>query len=71
MIFFYTKGDETSDSLLDFLGIDDGDDNQLIIVDIPSQKVYVSDDEELTKEGVEKFVTEFAGGKLSGKKLRG
>lgn len=72
VIFFYTKGDETSESLLDFLGIDDDDDdNQLVIVDIPSQKLYVSDDEVLTKEGVAKFVTEFAGGKLSGKKLRG
>lgn len=70
MVFFCTKGDDTSDSLRDFTQVPD-DDNLLVILDIPSQKVYVSEDDVLTREGVKKFVTDFASGKLDGKKLRG
>ncbi|KAJ7375040.1 hypothetical protein OS493_001771 [Desmophyllum pertusum] len=36
VFFFYTKGDETSDSLCEFAQIPD-DDNLLVILDIPSQ----------------------------------
>ena len=70
VVFFYSLGDDTSDSLRDFIDIPD-DDNILIILDIPSQKVYVAEDEVLSKEGVQKFVTDFAAGKLKGKKLKG
>ena len=70
VVFFYSLGDDTSDSLRDFIDIPD-DDNILVILDIPSQKVYVAEDEVLSKEGVHKFVTDFAAGKLEGKKLRG
>lgn len=70
MVFFYTKGDETAESLHDFAQLPD-DDNLLIILDIPSQNVYVSDDDVLTKEGIEKFVNDFAAGKLDGKPLKG
>lgn len=71
MVFFYTKGDDTSDSLRDFTRQVPEDDNLLVILDIPSQKVYVSEDVVLTREGVKKFVTDFASGKLDGKTLRG
>ena len=70
VVFFYSLGDDTSDSLRDFIDIPD-DDNILIILDIPSQKVYVAEDEVLSKEGVQKFVKDFAAGKLEGKKLKG
>ena len=70
MIFFYTLGDDTSDSLCDFTQIE-GEDNVLVILDIPSQMVYLSDDDVLTRESVEKFVKDFSAGKLQGKKLRG
>lgn len=70
MYFFYTKGDDTSDSLRDFIQLPD-DDNLLIILDIPSQKVYISEDEVLTREGVSKFVSDFKENKLDGKNLRG
>ena len=69
VVFFYSLGDDTSDSLRDFIDIPD-DDNILVILDIPSQKVYVAEDEVLSKEGVQKFVTDFAAGKLKGKKLK-
>ena len=68
--FFYTKGDEVSDSLRDFGGLPD-DDNILVILDIPSQMSYISEADVLTREAVEKFVNDFANGKLTGKKLRG
>ena len=70
VVFFYSLGDDTSDSLRDFIDIPD-DDNILVILDIPSQKVYVAEDEVLSKEGVQKFVKDFAAGKLEGKKLKG
>lgn len=70
MIFFYTLGDDTSDSLCEFTQID-VEDNALVILDIPSQMVYPSDDDVLTRESVEKFVKDFSAGKLQGKKLRG
>ena len=70
VVFFYSLGDDTSDSLRDFIDIPD-DDNILVILDIPSQKVYVAEDEVLSKEGVQKFVTDFAEGKLKGRKLKG
>ena len=70
VFFFYTKGDETSDSLCEFAQIPD-DDNLLIILDIPSQNVYISEEDVLTREGVEKFVMDFTNNKLEGKKLRG
>lgn len=70
VVFFYSLGDDTSDSLRDFIDIPD-DDNILVILDIPSQKVYVAEDEVLSKEGVQKFVKDFAAGKLKGKKLKG
>ena len=66
--FFYTKGDGVSDSLRDFCQLPD-DDNLLVILDIPSQMCYVSEEEVLTREGVEKFVIDFANGKLEGKRL--
>ena len=66
--FFYTKGDEVSDSLCEFGGLRD-DDNLLVILDIPSQMCYVSEEEVLTRETVEKFVIDFANGKLEGKRL--
>ena len=68
--FFYTKGDDVSDSLREFGEVPD-DDNVLVILDIPSQMRYISEDEVLTREGVEKFVSDFVSGKLEGKKLRG
>jgi len=68
--FFYTKGDDVSDSLRDFGELPD-DDNLLVILDIPSQMQYVSEVDVLTREAVEKFVNDFASGKLEGKKLRG
>ena len=71
VVFFYSLGDDTSDSLRDFIDIPDDDDNILVILDIPSQKVYVAEDEVLSKEGVQKFVKDFAAGKLEGKKLKG
>ena len=70
MQFFYTKGDDVSDNLREFAEIPD-DDNVLVILDVPNQICYVSEDEVLTKEGVEKFVNDFVNGKLEGKKLRG
>ena len=70
VVFFYSLGDDTSDSLRDFIDIPD-DDNILVILDIPSQKVYVAEDDVLSKEGVQKFVKDFAAGKLDGKKLKG
>ena len=71
VVFFYSLGDDTSDSLRDFVGIAEEDDNILVILDIPSQKLYVAEDEVLSREAVRKFVTDFAAGKLDGKKLRG
>ena len=71
MIFFYTLGDDTSDSLCEFTQIAGDQDNVLVILDIPSQMVYLSDDDVLTRESVEKFVIDFSAGKLQGKKLRG
>ena len=68
--FFYAKSDDTADSLRDFIDLTD-EDNVLVILDVPSQKVYTSDDEVLTKEGVLKFVEDFSAGKLTGKQLRG
>ena len=68
--FFYTKGDDVSDSLRDFVGLPD-DDNLLVILDVPNQMSYISEVEVLTREAVEKFVDDFANGKLEGKKLRG
>lgn len=68
--FFYTKGDETSDSLRDFAQVPD-EDNLLVILDIPSQKLYVSDAEVLTREVVDAFVNDFNSGKLQGRKLKG
>ncbi|XP_068748190.1 nucleoredoxin-like [Montipora capricornis] len=70
VIFFYAKSDDTADSLRDFIDLTD-EDNVLVILDVPSQKVYTSDDEVLTKEGVLKFVEDFSAGKLTGKQLRG
>ncbi|KAJ7365239.1 hypothetical protein OS493_005334 [Desmophyllum pertusum] len=70
VFFFYTKGDETSDSLCEFAQIPD-DDNLLVILDIPSQNVYISEEDVLTREGVEKFVMDFTNNKLEGKKLKG
>ena len=71
VVFFYSLGDDTSDSLRDFVGIAEEDDNILVILDIPSQKLYVAEDEVLSREAVRKFVTDFAAGKLDGTKLRG
>lgn len=68
--FFYAGLDDTADSLRDFICLPD-DDNLLVILDIPSQKVYVADDDVLTREGVEKFVKDFSAGKLVGKSLKG
>lgn len=68
VIFFYTICDETAESLSDFIQV--SDDNSLVILDIPSQKLYECDDV-LTREGVEKFVRDFASGKLEGKQLKG
>ena len=70
VLFFYTKGDEVSDSLRDFSQLPD-DDNLLVILDIPNQMSYISEEEVLTREAVEKFVVDFAAGKLEGKKLKG
>ena len=70
VVFFYSLGDDTSDSLRDFIDISEEDDNILVILDIPSQKLYVAEDEVLSREAVRKFVTDFAAGKLDGKKLR-
>lgn len=70
VFFFYTKGDDTSDSLRDFIQLPD-DDNLLVILDIPSQMVYISEEDVLTREGVQKFVSDFTNNKLDGKKLRG
>lgn len=71
LFFFYTKGDETSDSLRDFLALPEEEDNILVILDIPSQQVYLSEAEVLTKEVVEAFVNNFLDGKLKGRSLRG
>ena len=68
--FFYTKGDEDSDSLREFAGTLPNDDNLLLILDIPCQMCYVSEEEVLTREAVEKFVNDFVNGKLEGKQLR-
>jgi len=68
--FFYTKGDTVSDSLREFGDLPD-DDNLLVILDIPSQMHYVSEVDVLTREAVEKFVNDFANGKLEGMKLKG
>ena len=71
MQFFYAKGDEVSDSLRDFGELPDDDDNLLVILDIPSQMCYISEEDVLTREAVNKFVIDFTSGKLEGKKLRG
>lgn len=68
--FFYAGSDDTADSLRDFICLPE-EDNVLVILDIPSQKLYVSDDDVLTREGVEKFVKDFSAGKLVGKSLKG
>ena len=68
--FFYTKGDEVSDSLRDFCELPD-DDNLLVILDIPNQMSYTSEEDVLTREAVEKFVNDFVNGKLEGKQLKG
>lgn len=68
--FFYTKGDEVSDSLREF-GQFPEDDNLLAILDVPNQMHYVSEETELTREAVEKFVNDFANDKLEGKALKG
>lgn len=68
--FFYAGLDDTADSLRDFICLPD-DDNLIVILDIPSQKVHVADDDVLTREGVEKFVKDFSAGKLVGKSLKG
>ena len=68
--FFYGKGDEVSDSLRDFGQLPD-DDNLLVILDIPSQMCYISEEDVLTREAVDKFVIEFTSGKLEGKELKG
>ena len=68
--FFYAKGDDISDSLREFGQLPD-DDNLLVILDIPNQMRYISEEDVLTREAVEKFVTDFTDGKLEGKKLRG
>ena len=70
VIFFYTKGDEVSDSLREFGQLPD-DDNLLVILDVPSQTSYVSEEDVLTREAVEKFVNDFVNGKLEGNKLKG
>lgn len=71
VLFFYTKGDDISESLRDFVGLpDDDDDNQLAILDIPNQKYYTCDEKVLTREAVEKFVTDFANCKLEGNKVQ-
>ena len=74
VLFFYTKGDEISDSLRDFLPyLDEENDNVLVILNIPNQRLYISEvsAESLTREAVEKFVTDFTYGKLEGKALNG
>ena len=68
--FFYTKGDDVSDSLREFGGLPD-DDNLLVILDVPNQMSYVSEVEVLTREAVEKFVIDVDNGKLDGNKLKG
>ena len=68
--FFYTKGDDVSDSLRDF-GHFPEDDNLLVILDISTQMKYVWEEDVLTREAVEKFVIDFADGKLEGEKLTG
>lgn len=69
VLFFYTKGDDISESLCDFVGLPDCD-NQLVILDIPNQMYYTYTNSDLTREGVEKFVTDFVNGKLEGNKVQ-
>ena len=64
----YTKGDDTSDSLHDLIHDQLPDDhNLLVILDIPSQMVFISEEDVLTREGVQKFVTDFTNNKQEGK----
>ena len=69
VIFFYTKGDEVSDSMREFAGLPN-DDNLLVILDVPSQMYYILEDV-LTREALEKFVTDFANSKLEGNRIKG
>ena len=75
--FFYTKGDDIADSLRDFAQLtdddddDDNGDNILAILDIPSQKVFVSESQVLTREAVTKFVKDYQDCALEPKILRG
>jgi len=71
VLFFYTEGDDISDSLRDFVDLDDS--VNLVILDIPNQKYYTymnSDETDLTREAVEKFVADFANGTLEGNKVQ-
>lgn len=73
LFFFYTKRDDTSNSLRDFIGLNEEDDGTsvgiLVILDIPSQMVYECQEEVLTKEVVEAFVNDFVNDKLVGERL--
>ena len=70
LYFLYSTVNEISESLRDFARIPD-EDNVLVILDIPSGLVFISDDEELTSDKAGKFISDFLSGKLKGRSLSG
>lgn len=69
LYFLYSASNAISERLRDFACIPD-EDNVLVILDVPSGVVYISDDDDLTSEGANKFIADYISGKLKGKSLR-
>lgn len=70
LYFFYAGGDEITDNLREFARNIPDEDNVLVILDIPSGKLFVSDAEEVTPEVVEQFVNDYQNDALEEQNLR-
>ncbi|XP_035690960.1 nucleoredoxin-like [Branchiostoma floridae] len=70
MYFFYAGEDDLVDSLRDFANLDDRE-PQLVVLDIPDQKIYVCPEEEITQEVAKAFIDQYLAGSLQAAPLRG
>lgn len=66
--FFYGGSNDVVDSVLDFAGL--SEENMLVILDIPSGKVYICENDVVTAEAAKQFIGDFLSDKLEGRKIR-
>ncbi|EDO42086.1 predicted protein [Nematostella vectensis] len=66
--FLCARNDEVAESLREFASLPD-DENILVILDIPSRRVFVSDNDVITTDNAREFVNNYLADKLQGRLL--